>query len=412
MQEIKEILEKQKDAFAKFKKANDERLEALEAKGHTDPLLEEKVDKANAEITRLQDEMSELEKKLRRGPSGPGDGAGEDQIAHKDAFFGKTGFIRKGREDGLKELERKALNVTTPEDGGFAVPEEGDRTILALMKDLSPMRGVCKVITVGSPDYKRLVNVGGAGSGWVGEEDARPATDTPTLKQIAAVMGQIYANPQASQDSLDDIYYDVEGWLLGELAETFNEKEAAAFVSGNGVNKPKGFLDYAQASTADASRAFGTIQYVASGTSGAFKTASASVSPADDLITMIHAMKKALRAGASWMINSLTVAAIRKWKSYGTGEYIWSPGMQGGQPQSILGYPVVENEDMPDIGAGTTPVAFGNWSRAYTIVDRMGVRMLRDPYTNKPFVGFYTTKRVGGMLEDSQAIKLIKLAAS
>lgn len=404
--EVLELLEKQNKAFEQFKKANDDRLAQIEGKGHADPLLEVKVDKANDDITAISKQLADLEKRSGR----PGDSHENlDAKAHKEAF-GK--FMRKGVIDGLEELQAKALNITTSADGGFAVPEELDRSVLALMQNSSPMRQVCNVITVGSPDYKKLVSIHGAGSGWVDEDDARSATNTPALAQVSAVMGEIYANPQATQTSLDDMFFDAEGWLKQEIAEAFAIAEGAAFVTGNGSKKPKGFLDYTQASTADGTRAFGSVQYVASGTSGAFKTASATVSPADDLITTIHAMRKAMRTGASWMLNSLTLATLRKWKAYGTGDYIWQPGVQAGQPSNMLGYPVTENEDMPDIDAGTTPIAFGNWRRGYYIVDRIGTRVLRDPYTNKPYVGFYTTKRVGGMLVDSEAIKLIKLAAS
>lgn len=408
-QELKDLLEKQNKAFAEFKEANDARLKALESKGSVDPLLEEKVDKANAAITEIGKQMTEIEKKMNR-PGGVGRGSSRPEVdEHKHAF---GVFLRKGREDGLRDLERKALNITTDADGGYAVPEQIDTDILSLMQNMSPMRSVCNVITVGTPDYKKLVNAHGAGSGWVDEDDTRSATDTPALKQVSAYMGEIYANPQATQTALDDIFFNAEAWLQDELAEAFAIAEGAAFVTGNGTKKPKGFLAYTQASTADGSRDFGTVQYIATGADGAFKTASATVSQADDLITAIHAMKSGLRAGAAWQLNSLTLAAVRKWKAYGTGAYVWSPGIEAGQPSSLLGYPAIENEDMPDVGSGTTPIAFGNWKRAYTIVDRIGIRVLRDPYTNKPYVGFYTTKRVGGMLVDSNAVKLIKLAAS
>jgi HK97 family phage major capsid protein len=280
------------------------------------------------------------------------------------------------------------------------------------MQAMSPMRGACNVITVGTGDYKKLVNIHGTGSGWVDEDDTRTATNTPQLAQVAAVMGEIYANPQATQTALDDIFFDAEGWLSQEIAEAFAIAEGTAFVTGNGTKKPKGFLAYTTSSDADSARAFGTVQYIATGSDGAFKTATASVNQADDLITAIQAMKSGLRTGAAWMLNSATLATVRKWKAYSTGDYIWQPGLQAGAPSSLLGYPVVENEDMPDVGSGTVPIALANWKRAYTIVDRIGIRTLRDPYTNKPYVGFYATKRVGGMLVDSNAIKLIKLSAS
>lgn len=407
--ELKDLLEKQNKAFADFREANDLRLKGLESKGSVDPLLEEKVDKANAAITEISKKMAEIEKKANR-PGGVGQGSSRPEVdEHKQAF---DKFVRKGYDAELRDLERKALNITTDAEGGYAVPEQMDTEILSLMQNMSPMRSVCNVITVGTPDYKKLINTHGSGSGWVDEDDTRTETTTPGLAQVTAFMGEIYANPQATQSSLDDMFFNAEAWLDGEIAEAFAIAEGAAFVTGDGSKKPKGFLAYTQASTADSSRAFGTVQYIATAADGAFKTASATVSQADDLITAIHSMKNGLRMGASWMLNSLTLAAARKWKAYGSGEYIWQPGMQAGQPSSMLGFPVVENEDMPAIGSGTVPIAFGNWKRAYTIVDRIGIRVLRDPYTNKPYVGFYTTKRVGGMLVDSNAVKLIKLSAS
>ena len=407
--ELKDLLEKQNKAFAEFKEANDARLGALEAKGSVDPLLEEKVDKANAEITRLSKLLGELEAKAKR-PRSLGDAGLSDEAAeHKEAFLG---FIRKGREDGLRELEQKALNVTTGSDGGFAVPEELDRMIIDLVQDGSPMRQECNVVQVGSGDYKKLVNVHGTGSGWVDEDDTRAETTSPALAQVAAVMGEIYANAYATQTALDDIFFGAEQWLAAEIGAAFALAENTAFTSGDGTKKPKGFLAYATAATADATRAFGTIEHIATGGSGAFKTASASVSPADDLVTAIYKLKAGLRTGAKFMMNSTVLAGVRKWKAYGTGDYLWQPSTVAGQPSTLLGYPVVENEDMPAVAANALAIAFGNFKRAYTIVDRFGVRLLRDPYSAKPYVTFYATKRVGGMLVDSTAVKVIKLASS
>lgn len=407
--ELKDLLEKQNKAFTEFKEANDARLGALEAKGSVDPLLEEKVDKANAEITRLSKLLGELEAKAKR-PRSLGDAGLSDEAAeHKEAFLG---FIRKGREDGLRELEQKALNVTTGSDGGFAVPEELDRMIIDLVQNGSPMRQECNVVQVGSGDYKKLVNVHGTGSGWVDEDDTRAETTSPALAQVAAVMGEIYANAYATQTALDDIFFGAEQWLAAEIGAAFALAENAAFTSGDGTKKPKGFLAYTTAATADATRAFGTIEHIATGESGAFKTATAAVSPADDLITAIYKLKAGLRTGAKFMMNSAVLATARKWKAYSTGDYLWQPSTVAGQPSTLLGYPVAENEDMPAVAAGALAIAFGNFKRAYTIVDRFGVRLLRDPYSAKPYVTFYATKRVGGMLVDSTAVKVIKLASS
>lgn len=396
--DYKQLLESLQKAFADFKKANDERLEQLEAKGNTDPLLEEKVDKANAEITKLQGQLDELAKKQNR-PAGMGDDVSEDVIEHAKAY-GK--FLRKGHEEGLVELQEKALNITTDADGGFAVPEELDRNILTLMKEESPMRQICTVITVGGATYKKLVSLGGAASGWVDEDDARTETNTPTLASITPFMGEIYANPAATQQMLDDVFFNAESWLAGEVATEFAEKEAAAFLSGDGTKKPKGILAYTSVVTDDATRTFGQLQHKA--------TAGAAAITGDELIDLVYLLKKKYRTGARWMMNGNTLAYIRKLKDATNEQYLWAPGLQAGQPSTLLGHPIAENEDMADIATGEVAAMFGNFKRGYIIVDRMGIRTLRDPYTNKPYVHFYTTKRVGGMLADSNAIKLLQQA--
>lgn len=399
--ELKELLEKQNKAFENFKKNNDLRLAALESKGPVDPLLEEKVDKANKELGEIAKQMSEIEKKLNR-PRGTGaDNERPEVVEHKQAF---RKFIRKGLEDGLLDLERKALNITTDADGGFAVPTELDTEILSIMRNESPMRRVCTVRQVGTSDYKKLVNVGGTTSGWVDEDDSRPGTDTPTLAAITPFMGEIYSNPAATQTMLDDVFFNAETWLAEEIAVEFSEEENLAFLSGNGTKKPKGILAYTSVTTADATRTFGQLQHML--------TASATAITGDELIDLIYALRSKYRNGANWMMNSVALAATRKLKDTTTGQYLWAPGLQVGQPSQLLGYAIEENEDMADIAADAVPIMFGNFKRGYTIVDRMGTRTLRDPYTNKPYVHFYTTKRVGGMLTDSLAIKLLKMKSA
>lgn len=395
LKDVQEVAEALGKKFDEFKGANDKRVDALEAeKGK----LSGQVEALNGKLTELDALKSELEKELA-GIKRPGGNADKVVSEHKAAFMQ---FVRKGKDDGLGELQAKALQTTVEADGGYAVPEELDRAILELLRDESPMRQVCNQITVSTPDYKKLVNLGGAGSGWVGETAARPATGTPTLAQIAAVMGEIYANPQATQTSLDDMFFDAEGWLNAEVAREFSEQEGLAFLTGNGTNKPKGLLAYTMALTDDDVRAFGTIQNVKSGTAGDFD--------ADDLIKLVYTLRKGHRAGASWMLPNMTLFKIRTMKDL-EGNYIWRPGIEAGQPSSLLGYGVTENEDMPAVAADANAVLFGDFRRAYTIVDRIGTRVLRDPYTNKPNVGFYTTKRVGGMLTDSNAVKVLTLSA-
>lgn len=394
IKDVQEVAEALGKKFDEFKSVNDKRVEALEAeKGK----LAGQVEGLNEKLGELNELKSQLEKELANVKR-PGVGGGKEVSEHKAAFMQ---FVRKGKDDGLAELQAKALQTTVEADGGYAVPEELDRAILELLRDESPMRQVCSQITVSTPDFKKLVSIGGAGSGWVGETDARPATGTPTLAQIVAHMGEIYANPQATQTSLDDIFFNAEQWLQGEVAREFAEKEGNAFLLGNGTNKPKGLLAYTLSTDGDATRAFGQLQKIHSGTAGTFD--------GDDLISLVYALKRGYRSNASWMMSGLTVAACRLLKD-NQDNYLWQPGLQAGQPSSLLGYGIVENEDMPDVAADANAILFGDYRRAYTIVDRIGTRVLRDPYTNKPNVGFYTTKRVGGMLVDSQAAKVLTLS--
>lgn len=394
--DIDDVAEALGKKFDEFKKTNDKRIEGLEEeKGK----LSGQVDTLNEKLGELDELKSNLEKELLalKRPDGTGT---KEASEHKTAFLQ---FVRKGIDTGLGDLQAKALQIGTEADGGYAVPEEMDRNIIQLLRDTSPMRQVCNQITVGSPDYKRLVGLGGAGSGWVGEADPRPATGTPTLGQISAFMGEIYSNPQATQTSLDDIFFNAETWLNEEVAREFSEKEGNAFLLGNGTNKPKGLLAYPLLTTADDVRAFGSLQKLISGSAGAFN--------GDKLIDLIHSLKAGYRANGKFMMGNLTVAYARKLKD-SDGNYLWRPGLEAGAPSSLLGYGIVENEDMPDVAVDANAIAFGDFKRAYTIVDRIGTRVLRDPYTNKPYVGFYTTKRVGGMLVDSQAVKILTLSAA
>jgi len=393
IKDVQDVAEALGKKFDEFKSINDKRVEALESeKGK----LSGQVETLNGKLSELDSLKTELENEIKSAKR-PG-AVGKEVSEHKAAFMN---FIRKGKDDGLAELQAKALQTTVEADGGFAVPEELDRSILEILRDISPMRQVCSQITVSTPDYKKLVNLGGAGSGWVGETAARPATGTPTLAQIAAVMGEIYANPQATQTSLDDMFFNAEAWLNGEVAREFSEQEGLAFLSGDGINKPKGILAYTMALTADGTRPFGTLQNVKSGTAGDFD--------ADDLLKLVYTLKAGYRSGASWMLPNLTLFKVRTMKDT-QGNYLWRPGIEAGAPSMLLGYNIAENEDMPAVAADSNAVMFGDFARAYTIVDRIGTRVLRDPYTNKPNVGFYTTKRVGGMLTDSQAVKVLTLS--
>ena len=311
-------------------------------------------------------------------------------------------YLRKGLEAGL---EVKALSGTSDVAGGYAVPEEIDAEIDKVLTAISPIRTIANVVKVGSAGYRKLVTKNGTPSGWVAEDAARPETATPDFVEIAPPFGELYANPAASQAMLDDAAFDVEAWLAQEIATEFARAEGAAFVSGSGVNRPKGFLAAPTSAQGDGSRPFGTLQFVTSGAASAF----AAANPQDRLIDLVQALRPPYRQGAAFVMNSSTAARIRKFKT-ADGAFLWQPSLSAGQPDTLLGYPVVEAEDMPDIAADSLSIAFGNFKAGYLIAERTETQILRDPYSHKPFVHFYATKRVGGQVVNSEAIKLMKFA--
>ena len=313
-----------------------------------------------------------------------------------------NGYLRRG-----SEVELKSFSGVVPADGGYAVPKEIDDMVDATLKSISPIRAIANVVRVGTAGYRKLVTQNGVASGWAAENAARPETATPTFNEIVPSFGDLYANPAATQAMLDDAAFDVENWLAGEIATEFAKAEGAAFVNGNGTNKPKGFLTYPTATLNDVGRPFGTLQYIASGVAGAF----AATAPENKLLDLLHSLRAPYRQGAVWVMNSNTLSNIRKFKTT-DGAFIWAPGLVSGQPDTLLGYPVVEAEDMPDIAANSLSIAFGNFNAGYLIAERAETTILRDPFSNKPYVHFYASKRLGGAVSNSEAIKLMKFAVS
>lgn len=402
--ELKETIQALGKAFDAFKAENDARLKEIEKKGAADPLLTEKVDKINADIAQisaLKKQLDTLETAVAQGQF-PGGGKNElDRVKaqHKDAF---AKFFRKGAEGGLRDLEVQAgLSTLSDPDGGFLVPEDYEQAIDRVALSVSAMRRLATVRTIGTDTYKKLVNKGGASSGWVGEKGARAETNTPTLTEIAINTKEIYAMPAATQTLLDDSRVDIAGWLADEVSIEFSEQESEAFIHGNGVEQPKGIAAYAMA--ANSSYVWGKVGYITSGNASL-------VNDLDKLIDLQHALKPVYRNGAAWLMNDATLATIRKMKD-GDGNYIWVPGLKDGAPDTLLGKPVEIDDNVDDIGANKYPIFFANFKRAYLIIDRQGVRVLRDPYTTKPYVLFYTTKRVGGGIVMYEAIKALKVSA-
>jgi HK97 family phage major capsid protein len=406
--EARAALHEMMAAFEAFKGANDARLSEIEKKASADALLEEKVARIDQAVgqaqARLDRALSESRRPAVDGGRAPSVGFAATSpngggLEEKAAF---DGYVRTGREVGL---EIKAGLSSAPTSGGYVVPPETERAIERRLMATSPMREIATVRTVASGVFRKPVSTAGIASGWVAETAARPETDSATLALLEFPAADLYANPAATQALLDDALVDLDEWLASEVEDAFAAQETQAFVTGDGTNKPKGFLGYSI--VADASHAWGDIGYVASGAAGAF----AASSPADRLIDLIYAPKAQYRPNGRFVMNRKTVSAVRKFKD-ADGNYIWSPATRAGETASLLGYPVTEIETMPDIAANSHAIAFGDFQRGYLIVDRAGVRVLRDPYSAKPYVLFYTTKRVGGGVQNFDAIKVMKFAAS
>ena len=411
-EEIKDLIEEQCKAFEEFKKTNDARLDAIE-KNKASSELEEKTERINTELGKLSEIVDNLAKKANRlGAPGPEDEYKGLLKEHKDSWLK---WVRKGDDSGLesfaakvKENKAASINVGSPANGGYAIPIEQDREIMRPITDFLPMRQVCRVVSCSTEDYRKVVNVGGTEAGWVGETAERPATSAPTFTQVKPTFGEVYAYPEVTQKALDDVFFNVESELVQDISETFAVKEGEAFISGTGstANQPVGLLTAPTAATGDGTRPFGTIQAISTGVADNF----AATAPADSLIDLIYSCKNAYRLNGTFMLNSSILATVRKWKDK-NDNYIWQPTMQAGEPSTIFGYKFVTNEYMPGVGANAIPIIFGDFKRAFWIFDRVGIRQLRDPYTHKPFVGFYTTKRVGTMLANTEAVKFLKCAA-
>ena len=399
-QEIITLIEKGQQAFADFKKINDE------VNHKTAAETKESLEKAFNEMHSLKSTVETLEAKMSR-PGFGGNATEKDaaQAEHKSAF---DAYIRKGVEYD-KSLEVKALAVSTNSgaDGGYAVPKTIDALIDSLIVNISPIRSLASVQQISTPDFHKLVNTRGTASGWVGETAARPATNTPQLVDIKPTMGELYANAQASQQMLDDVFFNAEQWLADNVATEFARAEGAAFITGSGTNQPTGFLSGTINATDDATRAFGAIQYVPTGVAGDF----AASNKADVLFTLISKLKAGYRNGASFVMPKATLFELSALKDT-NGRYLFDFSTVPGKQNTLLGYSVTEAEDMPAKAANAYSIAFGNFKEAYLIVDRIGTRVVRDPFSNKPYIGYYTTKRLGGALINSEALKVVKFSAT
>lgn len=391
--DVKALIEQLNTAFAEFKAEHSKQLDEVK-KGTEDALQALKVDAINADIDRLQRAVDEANTKLAAAQMGAGTGG--DRLKDPEYSEAFRSHFRKGDVNA-------ALNKGAADEGGYLAPEEWDRTITDSLVEISPMRQLATVQPVSSAGHTKLFNMGGTASGWVGETAARPGTNTGAFASLGFGWGEIYANPAATQQILDDAEINLEQWLAAEVDTEFAKQEGSAFFSGNGTNKPFGILTYVTGAANQSKHPFGSIRAVASG--------NANLITPGGLIDIVYDLPSAFTGNARFAMNRKTQGAVRKLKD-GDNTYLWQPSYAAGQPATVLGFPVTEVPDMPDVAANAVAALFGDFKKTYTVFDRVGVRILRDPYTNKPYVHFYTTKRVGGGVHNPEPMRALYVGTS
>lgn len=418
--------ERRQKALAAEREAAEEQDREVK-KGRSDPLAEQKKRNAGADVDNLEVEVKKLrlenERLTRKSARPPMPGKSGDGYSSKSLAFAKYRqaanlYLKFGQEtfDGvpLRVLEQKAMHGETGTEGGFLIhPEHDQGPLERLLKEYVPMRQYATVRTISAASLKKPVSIGFASASWVGEQEARPETGTPSLVELEFPAHELYASPKLSQQLIEDASVDIEAWISEEVVDAFGEKESLGFVSGTGVKQPQGLLVPSGGWVDEGSTAWtwgsGNLGFIKTGASGAFATASTSANQGDKLWTLTSQLRAPYRQNAAFMMNRRTKGVCRTLKD-GEGRWIWADARDG-NPETLCGYPVVEAEQMPDIAANSYSIVFGDYRRAYTIVDRVGMSVLRDPYSAKPYVMFYTRKRVGGGIQNYEAYKALKFAA-
>lgn len=376
--DVKAMIEGVNKAFSDFKAEHTKQLDDVK-KGQADALQALKVDAINADIEKLQSAVDEANTKIAAAQMNSAAAGGLKDKEYSTAF---GAHFKRGEVQA-------SLNKGAAGEGGYLAPVEWDRSITSKLVEISPLRALCASQTISTNGFTKLFMNAGITSGWVGEAAARPETGVPTFSSLTYNTGEIYANPSATQQMLDDAAIDLEAWLAGEVETEFAYQEGIAFLTGSGVNKPTGLLTYITGAANAAVHPYGAITTVASGAAAAIT--------ADSMIDLTSSLPTAMTGGAKMIANRNTITALRKLKD-GQGNYLWQPSFVAGAPATINGYGLTEVAGMPDIAAGSKPIMFGDFKRGYLILDRLGVRVIRDNLTSKPFVSFYTVKRVGGGL--------------
>lgn len=428
MEEVKRLIEDQGRAWEEFKKANDEAIKA-KADGKSVADLEVKLAKANEALNAIDEikaRLDEAEKRANRPRGGGEHGDAEQEVKsfnaapfrRRDVNVDAPGladykaaarsFLRaNGNLELLSDAERKTLQAGVLTDGGYLVTPPVMASVVTKMRELSTLRGIVGQISISTNRIEGLVDRDDVDSGWVGEIGSRTATGTPETGKDAIDVHEMYAYPELSQQIIEDAAIDVEAWVSGKVAQSFADLENAAYFSGNGVAKPRGLFSYTTAETADASRTWGQFEHIKSGASGAF----AASNPSNYLFDVMAALKTPYHSNARWLTRRSVLNKIRQFKDTATGNYLWQPGLTAGAPSQLLAHPVVLDENVPALGAASLSLAFGDFQRGYLIVDRLGMTMLRDPYTSKPKVGLYFRRRTGGAARDFDAVKFMSFQA-
>lgn len=351
-------------------------------------------------LQQTEERMTMLDRKTMTAARTPLAGAIDAGAPHQKAF---NAYVRSGDDDGLRglELEGKALSTAVNSDGGYLVDPQTSEIVRSVLNSTASIRAIASVVNVEATSYDVLVDHTDVGAGWATEASIIGESDTPQIDRITVQLHELSALPKASQRLLDDAAFDIEGWLAGRIADKFARAEAGAFINGDGIDKPKGFLSHA--SVDNDVWAWGNLGYVPTGVAGEVT--------ADSIVDVVYALGAQYRANASFVMNSKTAGFVRKLKDM-DGRFLWSDGLAAGEPARLMGYPVLIAEDMPDAGADEMAMAFGDFAAGYTIAERPDLRILRDPFSAKPHVLFYATKRVGGDVSDFAAIKLLKFGTS
>jgi HK97 family phage major capsid protein len=355
-----------------------------------------------SKLKEQESQLAMLDRKSIAASRPPLERAAEAELPHKKAF---AAYLRSGDDDGFRHLglEGKGLNTQVAAEGGYLVDPQTAAEIVGVLRSSASIRTIANVVTVEATTFDVLVDHTEIGAGWASETAATAETGAPHVDRISIPLHELAAMPKASQRLLDDSAFDVEGWLAQRIADKFSRAEAAAFVSGDGHEKPTGFLTYPAADNDVWS--WGRLGYVPTGVDGDFSSSE----PADAIVDLVYALGARYRANAAFVMNSKTAGAVRKMKD-ADGRFLWADSLAAGEPARLMGYPVLIAEDMPDIAPGAFGVAFGDFRAGYTIAERPDLRILRDPFSAKPYVLFYATKRVGGDVSDFAAIKLLKFA--